>query len=300
MNGAKRKRRFWPAAVCVAGLLAVWLVSGCGRGEPTFVVALKPDRDPDAMLEEQRTLGAFLREEVDRRVNVIVPMSGAVIHEGLANGTIDISFVSSTDAVRAMDAGVGEVLLASEINGRPYYESYWITLREKTYFDVEDLRGQPIAFSSRTSTSGMQVPVWDLVKRGLLRPDQSPEAFFGEGNVFYGTGYVSAARRVLDGQAEAAAVSYYVLDKDKHLSEDERERLRKVVSQGPVPTHVLVVRATLPEEDKALLRDAFKAMNDGAEELRDTLFTGPLVEVDPVEHLAPTREVMNLIREMPL
>ncbi len=296
-SGMSRKRS---AAAGIAGLLAVVLLAGCGRGEPTFVVALKPDRDPDAMLEEQRALGAFLREEVDRRVNVIVPMSGAVIHEGLANGTIDTAFVSSTDAVRAADAGVGEVLLASEINGRPYYESYWITLREKTYFEVEDLRGRPIAFSSRTSTSGMQVPVWDLVKRGLLRPDQSPEAFFGEGNVFYGTGYVSAARRVLDGQAEAAAVSYYVLDKDKHLSEEERDRLRKLASQGPVPTHVLVVRSTLPEEDKALLRAAFKAMNEGAADLRDTLFTGPLIEVDPVEHLAPTREVMNLIREMPL
>lgn len=299
MERDRKNRGVRWAVVCLLALSAALLV-GCGRGEQSFVVALKPDRDPDAMLEEQRALSDFLAGQVGRRVNVIVPMSGAVIHEGLANGTIDVAFVSSTDAVRAKDAGVGEILLASEINGRPYYESYWITLREKTYFSVEDLRGRAVAFSSRTSTSGMQVPVWDLVKRGLLRPDQSPEAFFGEGNVFYGTGYVSAARRVLDGQAEAAAVSYYVLDKDKHLSEAERARLRKLASQGPVPTHVLLVRAGLSEEERARLRDGFQAMNDGAVELRDTLFTGPLIEVDAAEHLAPTREVMNLIREMPL
>ncbi|MCC5842221.1 MAG: PhnD/SsuA/transferrin family substrate-binding protein [Opitutales bacterium] len=296
------KSRF--PVVLIALMVAIF-VSGCGSGSPgdeveRFVVALRPDRDPDAMMEEKVALERFLRDRTGRPVEVIIPLSGAVIQEGLANGTIDVAFVSATEAVRAADAGVGGILLATEINGRPYYESYWITLREAPYGNVEDLRGRPIAFSSRTSTSGMQVPVWDMVRRGLLAPTDRPEAFFGEGNVFYGTGYVSAAQRVLNGQAAAAAVSYYVLDKDKHLSAEDRSRLRRLASQGPVPTHVLCVRTSLHPADRIALEAAFRALNEQAADLRDRMFTGPLIEVDEETHLAPTREILALLRSMPL
>lgn len=297
-----KKKRF---LVGVIALMVAMFVSGCGSGSSgdeveRFVVALRPDRNPDAMMEEKVALERFLREQTGRPVEVIIPLSGAVIQEGLANGTVDVAFVSATEAVRAADAGVGNILLATEINGRPYYESYWIVLREAPYENVENLRGRPIAFSSRTSTSGMQVPVWDMVRRGLLAPTDRPEAFFGEGNVFYGTGYVSAAQRVLNGQAVAAAVSYYVLDKDKHLSEEERSRLRRLASQGPVPTHVLCVRTSLHPADRIALEAAFRAMNEQAAELRDRMFTGPLIAVDEETHLAPTREILALLRNMPL
>ena len=61
--------------------------------------------------------------------------------------------------------------------------------------------------------------------RGILR----------SGHVWFGSGYVSAVERVLSGDAEAAAVSYYVLDKDKHLTVEQRQKLRRLAEQGPCP-----------------------------------------------------------------
>lgn len=260
-----------------------------------LVVALRPDKNPQQMLEERKALEAYLQEKLARPAEAIVPLSAAVILEGLAGGSIDLAYLSATDMLGARKAGSAEILLAGEIGGHDYYRSYWLSLKEKPYASVADLRGKAVAFASRTSTSGYLIPHADLVKKGLLPAAQDPEGFFGKGNVFYGTGYVSAVERVLSGEAEAAAVSYYVLDEDKHLTVEQRQRLKKVAEQGPVPTHVLAVRKSLPAAEKAALRAALLALNEpGRETLRDRLFTSKLAVVDETKHLASLDEALRL------
>jgi phosphonate transport system substrate-binding protein len=287
------------------GFLTLALVGGffasCPEARSEWVVALKPDKNPEVMKEERAKLGEFLEAATGQPARVIVPLSGTVILEGLENGTIDAAFVSATDMVLARERGAGEILLAGEINGKTSYPSYWITLKEQPFASVEDLRGRPVAFASRTSTSGFVIPYQDLVKRGLLEVGENPEKFFGAGQVFFGTGYVSAVERVLFGDAAAAAVSYYVLDEDKHLTPEQRQRLRVLQSQGPVPTHVLVVRSTLEPERKAALRQALLQLNDPAEDsagLGRQLFSGQLVEVEVGEHLSGITEALTWVKAL--
>jgi phosphonate transport system substrate-binding protein len=258
-----------------------------------LVVALKPDKNPDQMMQERASLEKYLREKLNRPVQVIIPLSAAVINEGFANGTIDLGYLSATDLINAKDA---ELLLAGEIGGKTTYKSYWLALKEKPYRTVEDLRGKPVAFASKTSTSGFVIPLWDLRRKNLVSERADPEEFFGQGNVFYGTGYVSAVERVLNGEAEAAAASYYVLDEDKHLSAEQRARLKKVAEQGDVPTHIISVRKSLPAAEKENLKKAVLSLNEGGgEALRDKLFTSKLVETDEGKHLAPLREALSVV-----
>lgn len=263
-----------------------------------YVMALRPDKDPDAMLEEKGALSEYLGEKLGGKVEVITPLAGAVVDQGFANGTVDLAYLSSTNAVQLMDRGVADVLLAGRIEGKPYYESYWLTLKEKPYGGVEDLRGHRVAFSSRTSTSGFIIPVWDLGQRGLLERGGRLEDYFGRGNVFFGTGYVSAVRQVLNGQAEAAAVSDYVYLGDRHLTEEERGRLRVIGRQGPVPTHVIAVRRTLPEERKEQIRRVFLEMNEANPDLRDRLFTSELVEADGREHVENIESALGFVKDL--
>ncbi len=255
-----------------------------------YVIALKPDKNPDVMLEERKNLAAALAKDLGT-VEVIVPTAGAVILEGLANGSIDAGYLSATDMVHAQRAGAAELLLVGEIDGRRSYSSYWLALAEKPYAAIADLRGKPVAFASRTSTSGFLVPLWDLKTKGLIAND--PAEFFGEGNVWYGTGYASAVERVLAGEAEAAAVSDYVFEKNKHLTPEQRARLRIVATQGPVPTHVIAVRSGLPSEKRERLKAALVALGTTQPALRDAVFTSPLVETDAEAHLAPVAQALD-------
>lgn len=262
-------------------------------GPQKVVIALKPDKNPDQMIAERESLQKFLSEKLGKPVEVIIPLSAAVINEGFANGTIDIGYLSSNDLINAKEA---ELLLVGEINGKTTYKSYWLALKDKPYSKVEDLKDKPIAFASKTSTSGFVIPLWDLRRRSLVSETADPEEFFGKGNVFYGSGYVSAVERVLSGEAEAAAVSYYVLDENKHLTAEQRAKLKKVAEQGDVPTHIIAIRKSLTGADRDKLKTALLAMNEVSNyELRDKLFTSKLVEANQEEHLKPLKEALAVV-----
>lgn len=288
------------ANLMMAMLAAIWLVPNLVADSPIslskVVVALKPDKDPDAMIAERAQLSQYLSKQLGKPVEVIVPLSSAVILEGLGNGTIDLAYLAATDMLNAMKEQTATVLLAGEIDGKTSYQSYWITLREKPYQSVDDLKGKSIAFSSKTSTSGYVIPLWDLRRRNLISDSGKAEEFFGAGNVWFGSGYVSAVERVLNGDAEAAAVSYYVLDKDKHLTAEQRQKLRRLAEQGPVPTHVVAIRSQISDADRAALRNALLSMDREDPGLRDRVFTSRLVEVDPAAHLGALDESIALAK----
>lgn len=264
-----------------------------------FVVALKPDKNPEVLRAEKAQLESYLAGRTGRGVEAIIPLSATVILEGFANGTIDLGYLSATDLVNARSRGVANLLLAGEFaDGRAAYDSYWVVKKDAPYGSIEDLRGKPVAFASRTSTSGFVVPLYDLQRLGLLADNADPAGFFGRGNVFFGVGYVSAVERVLAGEAEAAAVSYYVLDEDKHLTAERRAGLRMLQRQGPVPSHVLAVRASLAPADVETLRVALSGLNEaGNTELRDKLFTTKLVAADAEAHTASLAEALALARK---
>ena len=283
------------AGLAVMGMMAQISVAG-PITLSKVVVALKPDKDPDAMIAERAQLSEYFSKQIGKPVEVIVPLSSAVILEGLSNGTIDLAYLAATDMLNALNEKTATLLLAGEIDGKTSYKSYWITLKEKSYQSIEDLKGKPIAFSGKTSTSGYVIPLWDLRRKNLISDSGKAEEFFGAGNVWFGSGYVSAVERVLNGDAEAAAVSYYVLDKDKHLTLEQRQKLRRLAEQGPVPTHVIAIRSQIPDADRSALRDALLAMDKENPELRDRVFTSRLVEVDPATHLGSLRESVALAK----
>ncbi|MFZ0712073.1 MAG: phosphate/phosphite/phosphonate ABC transporter substrate-binding protein [Terrimicrobiaceae bacterium] len=281
-------------------IVAIWMASQIQAASPTalpkVVLALKPDKDPDAMVAEREQLSKYLSSRLGRPVEVIIPLSAAVILEGLTNGTIDLAYLSATDMLSAITQQAADILLAGEIDGKTSYQSYWVTLKDKPYQSVADLRGKPVAFSSRTSTSGYVIPLWDLRQKNLISDSGKAEEFFGAGNVWFGSGYVSAVERVLNGDAEAAAVSYYVLDKDKHLRAEQRQSLRRLAEQGPVPTHVIAIRSGISKGDEDALRTALLAMDKENPGLRDRVFTSRLVEVDAEAHLSSLKESIALAR----
>jgi phosphonate transport system substrate-binding protein len=284
-------------SVCLLLLCAaVAGISNASDKMPEKVIfALKPDKNPEQMLKEKQALEVFLSAKLGTKVEAIIPLSSAVILEGFTNGTVDLGYLSSTDLVKARSTKAADLLLVGEIEGKTWYQSYWLTLKDKPYSSVQDLKGKPIAFASKTSTSGFIIPFWDLVKQGLVKEGGKPEDFFGEGKVFFGTGYVSAVERVLNGDAEAAAVSDYVFNKDKHLTAEQRAKLKKLDDQGPVPSHVIAVRGSLSPEVRAKLKAALLGLNDEPNQaLRDKLFTSKLVETDVDSHISSLSEALRI------
>ena len=80
------------------------------------VVALKPDKDPDAMIGAQE-LSNISQEGLVNPLRSSLPLSAAVILGGLANGSVDLAYLSATDMLNALKEQPLEHLLAGEIDG---------------------------------------------------------------------------------------------------------------------------------------------------------------------------------------
>ena len=96
-------------------LAAFWFVPQTRAASSTLskvVVALKPDKDPDAMIAEREQLSKYLSGELGRSVEVIVPLSATVILEGLSNGTIGYLGKFFSDAFESVDLEVARGLRA--------------------------------------------------------------------------------------------------------------------------------------------------------------------------------------------
>ena len=258
-----------------------------------LVIALKANKNPEKMLAEKESLEKYLSEKLARQVKVIIPTSSAAIVESFKNGTLDIGYLSSTDAARNLDDAAASILLIHLKNGNPHYNSIWLSLKDKDYDSIEDLKDKPVAFASHSSTSGFLIPTWDLSKRGLVGPNKALTDYFSQ--TIYGTGYVSAVEKVLSGEVEAAAVSDYVYKGDnKYLSDKQKAKLKIVQEQGPVPSHTICYRLSLSAADRDLIRQTLLGMNEDNPELRDKVFNGELVAVNPEEHLKITREALEV------
>ena len=258
-----------------------------------LVIALKANKNPEKMLSEKEALEKHLSAKLNRAVEVLIPSDSSVVVESFRNGTLDLGYLSSTDAARNLDQNTASILLIHLKNGKPNYQSVWLGLKEKSYQSISELAGKPVAFASRSSTSGYLIPVWDLAKKGHIGPNRSLTDFFSE--VLYGTGYVSAVEKVLSGEVEVAAVSDYVFNGDnKYLSDKQKSRLRIVQQQGPVPSHTLCIRSSISREDAAIIEAALLDMNRESPALRDQVFNGELVKVEPNEHLRVTREAIEV------
>lgn len=258
-----------------------------------LIIALKANKNPEKMLAEKHDLEKYFSKKLDRQVEVIIPTDSAVVVESFRNGTLDLGYLSSTDAARNLDQKTASILLVHLKNGQPHYNSIWLSLKDKPYQSITELKGKPVAFASRSSTSGFLIPAWDLAKQGLIGPDKSLTDYFSQ--TVYCTGYVSAVEKVLSGEVEVAAVSDYVFKGDnKYLSDEQKIKLKIVQEQGPVPAHTLCIRGSISKNDRDFLQKTFLEMNEENPELRDRVFNGELVIVKEDEHLRVTREALEV------
>jgi len=257
------------------------------------IIALKANKNPEKMLAEKYDLEKYLSAKLNRQVEVIIPTDSATVVESFRNGTLDLGYLSSTDAARNLDQKTASILLVHLKNGKTNYDSIWLSLKDKPYKSIEDLKDKPVAFASRSSTSGFLIPTWDLAKKGFVGPDKSLTDYFSQ--TVYGTGYVSAVEKVLSGEVEAAAVSDYVFKgDDKYLSDNQKAKLKIIQEQGPVPAHTLCIRGSISQNDRAFLKKIFLQMNEENPKLRDRIFNGELVVVNEDEHLSVTREAIEV------
>jgi len=67
------------------------------------VIALKANKNPEKMLAEKEAFETYLSAQLSRPVEVLIPTDSSVVVESFRNGTLDLGYLSSTDAARNLE-----------------------------------------------------------------------------------------------------------------------------------------------------------------------------------------------------
>jgi len=248
-------------AICLAALCG-YVASPASAQEPeapsTIIMAFQPQENTMDLAPNAEKLAAWLTERVGVEVKVYLPTSYSAVVEAMRAGQADVAYFDSRPFTVAQSLADAEALVAELRDGKTWYWSQWFVRKDSGIDTLEQLRGKSVAFTSPLSTSGYIMPFARLVKEGWVSKGGSPDEFF-RAHIFAG-GYEQALLAMYNKQVDTACVSAYAFE--RYLTDEQRAEVKLLDQQGPVPTHVIAVRRSLPPELKEKLRASFLALNE--------------------------------------
>jgi phosphonate transport system substrate-binding protein len=286
--------------------VAMGFLLGVGSCVPAFaetlVIVVQPTQTPEQLSVQAQELEAVLEQELGLDVELRFPTSYAGAIEALRFGHAQAAFMGAWPAALAHTHAQAEVVLAEvreisvgqERREAPYYYSYWVVRQESPYQALTELRGKSAAFPSLLSTSGYVAPVARLVELGLVGrdPQADPQQFFGE--VRMAGGYAQAWEALRSGQVEVSVIAG---DVPEALYREVLSQTRVIETQGPIPSHAVVVSPTLDAGLRQRLVAALLTLNQPERRILMRKFiSGIFVRFEPTDtptHLGSLQQMLS-------
>ena len=253
---------------------------------PVFI-AIASVISPSETIGAYRQIAHFISEQTGRQTSLIQRKTYAEVNQLLANGDVDLAFVSTGAYCSYRGMNEIEILVMAEHSGNSSYTPEIIVHADSRIRSLRDLQGKVFAFTDPLSFSGHMAILDNLRKLNTV-----PEKFFQR--YFYTYSHDKSiwavANKVADGASLDSQMYEYVKWKNPDLIKD----IRIIASLDPAPTGPVVIRKNLRPEQKERFRQLFLRMN-AADELRgafNTLMIDRFIKADPRVY-SPLRELYD-------
>jgi phosphonate transport system substrate-binding protein len=288
----------------VLGAAALAAAPALAQAKRPLVFAFQPQKDPASIRKAADDVASYLSRALGREVQVLVPLAYAATVQALVSKRADIAWLSSLPFLLARRDGGARLLLAevrTDTRGkaRTDYDSVFVVPVDSPLRSFADLKRtakqQRMVFTSNTSTSGFVFPYDRLIREGLLKPKQPPEAAFR--TVAYAGGYTQALEQLLAGRGDVAAVSDYTVEGPKravYLPEEGQKRLRILARTPGVPTHCVAASSAVSQaEGKAIQQALLELTRTNPALLSDVYGASGLRIVNEDAHVKATAEAIE-------
>lgn len=234
---------------------------------PELTFAIVPSENASGVTERWAPFMAYLSKELGVKVNLRIANDYAAVIEGQRSGNIQIAAYGSASFARARLTGVQTDAFASDLNadgGTGYYSVLFVKANSP-YKSIDDLKGKNLGLVDPNSTSGNNVPRFELNKMGI--PDA--EGYFSK-VVFTGS-HENAILALAQGTVDVAA-NQWTSDDDSTLQQMltkgmlknadgepmKREDFRIIHKSAPIiGPDVYAYSSDLPDGLKAAIGKAF-------------------------------------------
>ena len=232
--------------------------------ELTFAVI--PAENASGVTERWTPFVDYLSKELGVKVNLRIANDYAAVIEGQRSGYIQIASYGSASFARARLTGVKTDAFANDINldGSTGYYSVLFVNAKSPYKTIADLKGKNLGLVDPNSTSGNNVPRFELNKAGI----PSAEGYFGK--VVYAGSHENAVLALAQGTVDVAA-NQWTNDNDSTLSQMLHKGMLKTADGAPmkkddfriihtsaqIPNGPYAYNSDLPDDLKAAIVKAF-------------------------------------------
>lgn len=233
---------------------------------PELTFAVVPAENASGVTERWVPFISYLSKELGVKVNLRIANDYAAVIEGQRTGTIHIASYGSASFARARLTGVSTEAFANDrnIDGSTGYFSMFFVTAKSPYKSIDDLKSKNLGLVDPNSTSGNNVPRFELNKMQI----SDAESYFGK-VVFTGS-HENALLALTQGTIDVAA-NQWTAENDSTLSQMltkgmlknsdgsamKKEDFRVVHKSAPILNGPYAYLADMPADLKASIEKAF-------------------------------------------
>ncbi|WPO43381.1 phosphonate ABC transporter substrate-binding protein [Tardiphaga sp. 42S5] len=233
---------------------------------PELTFAIIPAENASGVTERWAPFVAYLSKELGVKVNLRIANDYAAVIEGQRSGNIHIASYGSASFARARLTGVKTDAFANDINidGSTGYYSVFFVKANSAYKTIDNLKGKNLGLVDPNSTSGNNVPRFELDKMGISDADTyfSKVVFTGSHEnallaLSQGTVDVAANQWTNDNDSTLQQMLTKGMLKNADGSAMKKEDFRIIHKSAPIINGPYAYSSDLPEELKVAIAKAF-------------------------------------------
>lgn len=232
---------------------------------PELVYAITPSENASGVTERMGPFLAYLSRELGTKVTLRIANDYAAVIEGQRAGNIHIGGHGPASFARARLIGVKTDAFVIDVNsdGSKGYYSVFYVKASSPYKTIEDLKGKNLGVVDPNSTSGYNMPLFALDKKGI-----DAAKFFGKVQT---TGsHENAVLALAQGTVDVAC-NWWNAEDDSNLtrmltkgmlknadgSAMKKDDFRIINKSSPIINGPYAYNTDLPEDLKAAIAKAF-------------------------------------------
>ncbi|WP_075216642.1 phosphonate ABC transporter substrate-binding protein [Mongoliimonas terrestris] len=241
---------------------------------PEITFAVVPAENASGVTERYGPYVDYLSKELGVKVTLRIAQDYAAVIEGQRSGEIHVAYYGPSAFARALMTGVETEAFAMEVSKggvKGYYAVFYVKA-DSPYQKIEDLKGKNLGLVDPNSTSGNNVPRFEMDKMGI-----DPETFFSK--VVYAGSHENAITALQQGTVDVAA-NWWNAEDDSNLLRMatkgmvKAEDYRLIYKSPMIVNSPIAYISSLPDDMKAAIKAAFLESHVKAKEAFDRISDG--------------------------
>ena len=288
------------AALAVVGAASGALAQEWKSKYPELTFAIVPAENAADTTNRYQPFMDYLSKEIGVPVKLRIVNDSAAVVQGQKEETIQIGYYGAASFARAIIVGANVTPFAIEVNkdGSKGYYSVVYVKKDSPYQKLEDLKGKTLGLVDPNSTSGNNVPRFEMSKMGI-----EPEKFFSK--VVYAGTHENAAIGVAQGTFDAC-FNAWTNETDSDAFQAGKKGLlnfsdlRIIYKSQSILNGPIAYLNSMPDDLKAKIKDAILKAAEKAPEAFMKATNGTKAPYAPTstEEYQPTINLVKFVDEL--